>query len=65
MAKQFDKEAWLEAKEAKLEGAKKALEEGLKRLQTSQDGQEILTGMAHAGAPSVGVRLRSSPALAS
>jgi hypothetical protein len=35
MAKAFDKEAWLEAKEAKLEGAKQALKEGLKKLKTS------------------------------
>jgi antirestriction protein ArdC len=54
MAKAFDKEAWLEAKEAKLEGAKKALEEGLKKLQTSEDWQQVLKAMAVAGELSVG-----------
>jgi antirestriction factor ArdC-like protein len=52
MAKAFDKQAWLEAKEAKLEGAKRALEEGLKNLQSSDDWRRMLESMAHAGATS-------------
>jgi antirestriction protein ArdC len=54
MAKRFDKAEWLEAKEQKLSDAKAALEEGLKKLQTSQDWQDMLKAMAHAGALSVG-----------
>jgi hypothetical protein len=54
MAKAFDKQAWLEAKEQKLEGAKKALEEGLKKLQTSEDWVQVLKAMAVAGKFSVG-----------
>ena len=54
MAKQFDKAEWLEAKEQKLGEAKKALEEGLKNLQSSDDWQRMLEAMAVAGALSVG-----------
>ncbi len=53
MAKKFDKEAWLEGKQQKLEGARAALDEGLRKLQSSDDWQQVLRAMAHAGALSI------------
>lgn len=53
MAKTFDKEAWLKQKTEKLEAAKNALEEGLRKLETSEDWQRTLKAMARAGALSV------------
>jgi antirestriction protein ArdC len=49
MARNFDKDAWLEQKEQKLAAAKSALEEGLKRLTTSEGWREMLEAMAHLG----------------
>jgi hypothetical protein len=54
MATAFDKQAWLEAKEQKLNDAKAALEEGLKKLHTSEDWVQVLKAMAVAGKYSVG-----------
>jgi vacuolar-type H+-ATPase subunit E/Vma4 len=62
MAKAFDKEAWLEAKEAKLEGAKRALEEGIKKLQSSEDWQQMLKSMAHAACTSRAPQRKRYPA---
>ena len=53
MARTFDKDAWLEGKQQKLQEARTALDEGLRRLQSSDDWKQMLTAMAHAGALSV------------
>ncbi|HXA69637.1 MAG TPA: hypothetical protein VNW24_04250, partial [Stellaceae bacterium] len=49
MAKQFDKQEWLEKKAVKLEDAREALDAGLKALQTSDDWKHLLEAMAVRG----------------
>jgi hypothetical protein len=56
MAKQFDKQEWLEKKAVKLEDAREALDAGLKALRTSDDWKHLLEAMAVRGSPR---RLRS------
>ena len=54
MGKAFDKDSWLAQKQQRLQDAKTALEDGLKALQSSDDWQRMLEGMAQVGALSVG-----------
>lgn len=53
MAKTFNKDTWLKEKTEKLDAAKAALEQGLKHITTSEQWQQLLKSMAHAGALSV------------
>src|SRR5690606_22850433 len=49
MAKKFDKQAWQEEQDQKLEAAQEALNAGLRSLVTSGDWEAMLRAMAVAG----------------
>ena len=49
MGRTFDKEAWLEGKQQKLDAAKEALKAGVAALQTSDDWKRTLVALSTPG----------------